>query len=323
MIRRLWPLLAFAVATAAGNFAAVAQTYPTKPVTFIVPFAAGGGAEVNARAVADDLGKALGQPIVIDARPGANGAIGSAVVAKSAPDGYTLLFTAQSTFSVNPHLMKELPYDQLKNFVPVASVGRAPWFLVVPKDSPFKTVKDVVDYAKANPDKVTAGFWQSSILVTTTAFGKTAGIQIRRVPYKGVVEAVTDLIANRLNLLFVDYNAVRGHVEAGNARVLASTTAQRSKLFGDNIPTMTELGYPVVTDSMVAIFAPAGTPKPIVERINAEMVKIVGTSAPVRARLAQIGIEPSAMSLSELDGFVRSELPRWGKLIEDAGLQKQ
>jgi tripartite-type tricarboxylate transporter receptor subunit TctC len=323
MNNRLLLLPALAFATVFGIFSASAQSYPTKPITFIIPFAAGGGAEVNARAVSEDLGKALGQPIVIDARPGANGAIGSAVVAKAAPDGYTFLFTAQSTFSVNPHLMKELPYDQLKDFVPVASVGTAPWFLVVPKDSPFNSVKDVVDFAKANPDKVTAGFWQSSILVTTTAFGKTAGIQIRRVPYKGVVEAITDVIGGRLNLLFVDFNAIRGHVDSGSARVLASTTAQRSKLFGDNVPTLTELGYPVVTDSMVAMFAPAGTPKPIIERINTEMVRIVNTSAPVRARLTQIGIEPAAMSPTELDGFVRSELPRWGKLIEDAGLQKQ
>lgn len=323
LLARTVLLPALAAGCLLAGTAAQAQTYPSKPITFIVPFAAGGGADVSARTVAEEFGKGLGQSVIVDTRPGANGAIGSAVVAKSAPDGYTLLLTAQSTFSVNPHLMKELPYDQLKDFVAVAPIGRAPWFLVVPKNSPFKTVKDVVDFAKANPDKATGGFWQSSILVTTTAFGKTADVKLRRVPYKGVVEAITDLIADRLSFLFVDYNAVKAHVSAGNARVLASTSAQRSRLFGDNIPTMTELGYPVVTDSMVALFAPAATPKPVLERLNAEMTKVVGSSAAVRARLVQNGLEPATMSLAEADGFVRSELPRWQKLIEDAGLQKE
>jgi tripartite-type tricarboxylate transporter receptor subunit TctC len=218
--------------------------------------------------------------------------------------------------------MRELPYDQLKDFVPVASVGNSTWFLVVPKSSPFKSVKDVVDYARSNPDQVTGGFWQSSVLVTTIAFGKAAGIQIRRVPYKGAVESVTDVIADRLSLLFVDYNSIRGHAEAGSVRVLASTSSQRSNLFGGNIPTLTELGYPVVTDTMTVIFAPTGTAKPIIERINTEMVKIVNSST-AQARIEQIGLDPVAMSLTELDNFVRSELPRWGRLIEASGLQKQ
>jgi tripartite-type tricarboxylate transporter receptor subunit TctC len=301
---------------------ASAQSYPERPITMIVPFGAGGGTDIIARAVSEELSRALKQSIVVEPRPGANGAIGSAVVARAAPDGYTLLFTASSTYSLNPNLMKEPPYDQLKDLVPVASIGRSPWMLAVPMDSEFKTVADVVAFGKANPGKLAFPFWTSSVLVTGETFGRVAGIQMRKEPYKGQVEATTDFLAGRLPVYFTDTAGARPQIEAGKLRVLATTTAKRAGLFPDT-PTMRESGLDVVTDSMLAVFAPAKTPQPVLERLNAELTKIIASSEPVRDRLKQLGLDPTTMTLSEADQFVRTELTRWEDMISRAGLQKE
>jgi tripartite-type tricarboxylate transporter receptor subunit TctC len=194
--------------------------------------------------------------------------------------------------------------------------------LIVPANSPFKTVADVVKAAKEKPDTVTTGFWQSSVLVTATVFEQAAGIKLRKAPYKGAVEAQTDLVAERINVLFTDTAGARPQVEGGKARILATTTAQRSSLFPD-IPTMTELGYPVVTDSMLAVFAPAGTSKAVVEKLNIEFGKVVNTSAPVREKMKQLGMDPAPMNQADSDKFVKSELTRWADMITKAGLQKE
>jgi len=320
MIRTLRSIALVAIA-ALTSATAFAQAYPSRPVTMIVPFGAGGGTDIIARGVSEELSKALKQPIVVEPRPGANGAIGSALAARAAPDGYTLLFTAQSTYSLNPNLMKDPPFDQLKDLVPVATIGRSPWMLAVPVASEFKSVADVVAYGKANPGKLTYPFWQSSVLVTGEMFGQLSGVQMRKVPYKGQVEATTDLLGGRLPIMFTDTAGARPQVEAGTMRVLAVTTVKRSGLFPDS-PTMREAGLDIVTDSMIAVFAPMGTPRPILERLNADISRIVETSEPVRNRLRQIGLDPISMSLAETDAFVRSELTRWADMIRRAGLEK-
>ncbi len=314
-------LAATAISFGAWSHDALAQQYPTKPIQIVVPFGAGGGTDVNARTVAEVVSKDLGQTIVIDSRPGANGAIGSGIVAKAAPDGYTLLFTAQSTYSLNPNLMKDLPYDQIKDFIPVAAISDSPWYLTVGADSPFKTVDDIVKFARANPDQLTAAFWQSTVLVTSVAFSKVAGFQLRRVPYKGATEAYSDLAAGRLQIAFADTSAVP-MIESKRLRVLATTSKTRSALFPD-VPTLTELGYPVVSGSVAAVFAPAGTPKPIVEKLHAAFGKAVKESKIVQDRMKSVGQVPVTMSLSEVDAFVKTELVRWEKMIADAGLQKE
>lgn len=320
MIRILRSIAVGAVAVISIG-TALAQSYPTRPITMIVPFGAGGGTDIIARAVSEDLSRALKQSIVVEPRPGANGAIGSALVARAAPDGYTLLFTAQSTYSLNPNLMKDPPFDQLKDLVPVASIGRSPWMLAVPMASEFKTAADVIAYGKANPGKLSFAYWQSSVLVTGETFGQLAGIQMRKVPYKGQVEATTDFLGGRLPILFTDTAGARPQVEAGTMRVLAVTGAKRSSLFPD-VPTMREAGLDIVTDSMIAVFAPAATPRPILERLNSELSKIIETSEPVRNRIKQLGLDPTVMTLAEADAFVRSELPRWAEMIRRAGLEK-
>jgi tripartite-type tricarboxylate transporter receptor subunit TctC len=320
--RSLAAALLAALAISAAPGAMAADAYPSRPITMIVPFGAGGGTDVIARAVSDELSRALNQSIVVDARPGANGAIGSAVVARAAPDGYTLLFTAQSTYSLNPNLMKEPLFDQLKDLVPVATIGRSPWLIAVPADSPYKSIADVVAFGKANPGKLVFPFWQSSVLVTGATFAEVTGIQTRKVPYKGQVEATTDFLGGRIPIMVTDVAGGRGPVESGKMRLLASTTAQRSASFPD-VPTLREQGYDVVTDSMLAVFAPAGTPQPILDKLNADLSKIILNSEKVRDRLRQLGLDPTAMTQAEAAAFVRSELTRWEGMIRRAGLQKE
>lgn len=311
-------LLLLALSPASAQDAA---PFPSRPIRLIVPAPAGGGADLLGRTIAARLSERPGWTVVVENKTGAGGNIAGAEVARAAPDGYTLLFTASSTYSLNPNLMKDPPFDQLKDLVPVASIGRSPWMLTVPAASEFKTVADVVAYGKANPGKLAFAFWQSSVLVTGETFGQLAGVQMRKVPYKGQVEATTDFLGGRLPVFFTDTAGARPQVDAGTMRVLAVTTVKRSDSF-PNVPTMREAGLDVVTDSMLAVFAPAGTPRPILERLNADISKIIETSEPVRARLRQLGLDPTVMTLAEADAFVRSELPRWAEMIRRAGLEK-
>jgi len=315
--------IAAAVAVTLLSVAAQSQTYPQKPITFIVPFGAGGGTDVVARTLQEDIRKELGQPIVIDNRPGANGAIGSAFAARAVPDGYTLMLTASSTFSLNPNLMKDIQYDQLNDFVPVAFLVRSPWMMVVHEKSGFKSVADVVKAAKESPGKLTAGYWQSNVLITSEVFQQAAGVQLLKVPYKSVVEAISDLLGQRIDILFVDIQAVRSYIDAGTLRYLAATTANRVSV-ASNVPTLVESGYPsVVTDASIILFAPSKTPRPIIERLNTAMVKVVSSSAVAREKLMGIGHEPTTMTLPELDSFVRTELSRWRDMIKSVGLAKE
>jgi tripartite-type tricarboxylate transporter receptor subunit TctC len=316
-------LVAAAFAIAGLSAAAQAQVYPEKPITFINPFGAGGGSDAVARILQDDIRRELGQPIIIENRPGANGAIGSAAAARAVPDGYTLMLTATSTFSINPHLVRDLRYDQLNDFVPVAFIVRAPWMLVVNENSGFKSVADLVKAARESPGKLTVGYWQSNVMITSDVFARAAGVEILKVPYKSVVEATTDLLGQRLDMLFVDIQAVRAHIDAGKLRYLAATTAHRVSIVPD-VPTLVESGYPsVVTDASVILFAPSKTPRAIIERLNSAMIKVMENSTVAREKLKGLGHEPTTMTLPELDAYVRSELSRWGEMIRSAGLGKE
>jgi tripartite-type tricarboxylate transporter receptor subunit TctC len=192
----------------------------------------------------------------------------------------------------------------------------------VPANSPYKSVADVVKAAKAEPGKISFGYWQSFVLVTGEAFARSAGIELKKVPYKGAVEALTDFLAGRLTILFTDTAGARPHFEAGTIRILATTTAKRSQMF-TTVPTMTEEGFPVVSEAAIAVLAPAKTPKSVQEKLHAEFTKIVGTSASVREKMRAIGIEPSPMTQAEVDAMVKSELPRWADMIKKAGLEKE
>lgn len=322
LARSTLSFVAAALAVSLLSAAAQAQAYPQKPITFLVPFGAGGGTDVIGRMLQDDLRKELGQTILIENKPGANGAIGSAQAARAVPDGYTLMLTASSTFSLNPNLMANIQYDQLKDFIPVGFVVRAPWMMVVNEKSGYKTVADVVKAAKENPGKLTVGYWQSNVQVTAEVFQKAAGVQLLKVPYKSVVEAMSDLLGERIDIMFVDIQAARSYIDSGQLRYLAATTATRVSI-APNIPTLVEQGYPsVVTDASVILFAPAKTPQPILERLNEAMIKVVGIPS-IREKLQTLGHEPTTMTLPELDNFIRTELVKWRDMIASAGIPKQ
>lgn len=319
--RKAWYLLVTLVGLL-GAWPASAQNYPERQINWIVPFGAGGGSDIIARTVAEELSKALGQAIVVEARPGANGSIGSAAVAKANPDGYLLLSTATSTFALNPNLMKDLPYDQLRDFAAVAPYARGLWMLIVNTKSGVKTMADFVKLAKDKQGQLNFGFWTSNVLVTGVAVGKAAGFEFKRVPYKGAVEATTDLVAGRIDFLFMDVNGAKAFMDSGDLRAIAVTTANRVKIYPE-LPTMTELGYPVVSDAVIGLFAPIKTPRPIIDKLNAEITKVVSTSKSVRDRLASLGLEPLTMTPQEMDAFVRSEIDRWGLMVKQAGLEKE
>jgi tripartite-type tricarboxylate transporter receptor subunit TctC len=314
---------AAAIGFSASFTGAVAQqNYPTKSINMVIPFAAGGGADTTGRVLADELSKALGQPVIADNRPGANGVIGSAIVAKAEPDGHTILMTSSSTYALNPNLMKSMPYDQVRDLSALVTVGYTPWILVVSPKSEFHSVADVVNYGKANPGKLTFGFWQSSTLVTGEMFGKFAGIPLRKVPYKGATEAIADLLGERINLLFIDMGTGQGHINSGAMRPLAVTAPQRASHF-PSVPTFAEAGYPQVdTGSTNVVFVPSKTPREIKQKLNTELNKVI-QKPEVLARLTRQSMGSTIRTLDQADDFVRAEIARWDGMIRSAGIEKE
>ncbi len=216
--------------------------------------------------------------------------------------------------------MKDLPYDQLRDFRAVAPYARGLWMLVVNTKSGIKTMDEFVK--KAKEGNLNFGFWTSNVLVTGVAIGKAAGFEYKRVPYKGAVEATTDLVAGRIDFLFMDVNGAKAFMDSGDLKAIAVTTAKRVSIYPD-LPTVSELGYPVVSDAVIGLFAPIKTPRAIIDKLNAEITKVVSTSKSVRDRLASLGLEPLTMTPTEMDAFVRSEIDRWGVMVKQAGLEKE
>ncbi|WP_341909577.1 tripartite tricarboxylate transporter substrate binding protein [Ferrovibrio terrae] len=302
--------------------AALAQAYPNKVVKLVVPFAAGSGTDAVARITAQNLTDALGQQVIVDNKPGANGAIAAEFVARAAPDGYTLFMTTNTTHSANPSLMKKISYDPVKDFAPVSRMGNLPFMLVVNPDLPIKSVKDLIEYARKNPGKVSYGTGNSTGIVAGATFGLANKIELLHVPYKSTPPAMTDVMGGQVTMMFTDLASGIGNVKAGRMRALAVTTAKRSALVPD-LPSMEEAGVPNFDlNSWNGVFAPAGTPAEIVARLNAELVKIVARPE-VKDKLAQIGFDAFTSTPAELDAFVRSELVKWAKLVKDAGIEAE
>lgn len=302
--------------------AALAQAYPNKVVKLVVPFAAGSGTDAVARITAQNLTDALGQQVIVDNKPGANGAIAAEFVARAAPDGYTLFMTTNTTHSANPSLMKKISYDPVKDFAPVSRMGNLPFMLVVNPDLPIKSVKDLIEYARKNPGKVSYGTGNSTGIVAGATFGLANKIELLHVPYKSTPPAMTDVMGGQVTMMFTDLASGIGNVKAGRMRALAVTTAKRSALVPE-LPSMEEAGVPNFDlNSWNGVFAPAGTPAEIVARLNAELVKIVARPE-VKDKLAQIGFDAFTSTPAELDAFVRSELVKWAKLVKDAGIEAE
>jgi tripartite-type tricarboxylate transporter receptor subunit TctC len=303
--------------------AAVAQEkYPARAIRLVVPFAAGSGTDAVARLTGKQLSTALGQPVIIDNKPGANGVIAADAVAKAAPDGYTLFMTTNTTHSANPSLMKKLTYDPVKDFTPVARMGNLPFMLVVNPKLPIKSVQELIAYSKANPGMM-YGTGNSTGIVAGATLGKMAGLDIVPVPYKSTPPAMTDVIGGQIQMMFVDFAAGIGNVKAGKLRALGVTTAQRSELLPELPPlgSVPELkGFDIT--SWNGVFAPAGTPAPIVERLNRELVAIASNKQ-MAAQFHSYGFDPFGSTPAELGKFVVSELQRWSKLVKDAGIQPE
>ncbi|WP_257993624.1 Bug family tripartite tricarboxylate transporter substrate binding protein [Cupriavidus pauculus] len=299
-----------------------ADTYPSRPIRLVVPFAAGSGTDAVARITAKELGDALGQNVVVDNRPGANGAIAAELVAQAAPDGYTLFMTTNTTHSANPSLMKKLPYDPIKDFTPVARMGNLPFMLVINPKLPVKTVGELIAYAKAHPGMSYAS-GNSTGIVSGATLGRMANIDLLHVPYKSTPPAMTDVIAGQVPMMFVDVAAGIANVKAGKMRALAVTTAQRSRLLPDLPPiadTPELKGFDIT--SWNGVFAPARTPQPIVERLNRELSKIA-SSKEVAPKFEALGFEAFGQTPQQFTAFVGSELVKWNKLVKDAGIQPE
>lgn len=296
--------------------------FPNKPLRLVVPFAAGSGTDAVARLTAKYLGESLQQPVVVDNKPGANGTIAAEFVAKAPADGYTLFMTTNTTHSANPSLMKQLRYDPVKDFTPISRMGNLPFMLVVNPALPVKTLREFVDYAKAHPG-LTYASGNSTGIVSGATLSKMAGLKMLHVPYKSTPPAMTDVMGGQVQAMFVDFAAGIANVRAGKLRALAVTTAQRSALLPDLPPlaSVPELkGFDVT--SWNGVFAPAGVPAPVVERLNRELVAIA-TSKQHAAQFHALGFEPFGSTPAELNQFVVAELQKWARLVKDAGIQPE
>lgn len=313
--------LAGAALIGAGTLPARAA-YPERPITMIVPFAAGSGTDTVARIVAEKLAAALGQGVVVENRAGANGSVAATFVARSAPDGYTLFMTTNTSHSANPSLLKTLTYDPVADFAPIARMGNLPFMLVVDPKLPVNSVAELVAHAKANPGKLTYASGNSTGIVAGATFLKRAGIEMLHVPFRSTPPAITDIIGGRISCMFVDITSALTQVQAGHLRALAVTTVERSKLLPD-LPSMQEAGVPDFDiTSWNGVFAPANTPAEVVARLNKEL-KAIATDPVNQKRFADVGFDAFSSTPEELGQFVRDQLVNWARMIADAGIEKQ
>ena len=311
-----------ALASTAAFPLAAAETYPSRPITIIVPFGPGSGTDIVARIIGQHLGTALKANVVVDDRPGANGGLAAAYVAKAAPDGYTLLMATNSPMSSNPFLLKNVGYDPVKDFAPISRVGSFTLLLVVHPSVPAKTLEELIAHAKANPGKLTYASGNTSGILAGETLKHWAGIDILQIPYKSVPPALNDTIAGRVSMAFTDLTPGIPHVQSGSVRAIAITRLRRSALL-PGVPTFDESGLKdFEVESWAGLFAPAGTPSDIVARLSVEIRKIVEMPE-VKAQIAQIGFEIFGSTPQELGAFVKDQLVRTERMVKDAGIEPE
>jgi len=312
--------LAAGVSLAAFSTLAAAQAWPSKPIKYVVPFAAGGTTDILARTISEKLSVALGQPVVVENKPGAGGGVGAAEVAKAAPDGYTIMGGTISTHAINASLYKNLPYDPVKDFAAVTLIARVPNMLVINNDIPAKNVAELIQLMKANPGKwsfASSGNGTSQHL-SGELFKGMAGVEMQHIPYKGSPPALTDVMGGQVNMTFDNITTAWTLAKSGKLRALAVTTAKRSPVAPD-VPTLAESGLPgYEVGSWQGVFAPAGTPPDIVKRLNAEIVKIIN-SPDVQKKLLELGAEPVGNSSEEFSALVKTEVVKWGDVVKKSG----
>jgi tripartite-type tricarboxylate transporter receptor subunit TctC len=313
---------ALAVAITATGALAQAGKFPDRPLKVVVGFSAGGGTDVVARIIAQKMSESLGQTVVVENRAGASGMIAAEAVAKSPPDGYTMMMGSQTVFAVAPTLYKRAALDPARDFSGVAMCGISPLVLVVNPSVPAKSVKDVIAMAMAKPGTVifASGGLGTTPHMTGELFSAAAGIKMSHVAYRGEAPAINDLIGGQIPMMFANLSAVIGNIKAGQMRALAVTSAQRSPTAPD-IPTIAEQGLPgFEAATWFALVAPAGTPREVIARLNAEVARALALPD-VKQRFAALGMSSDVYSPERLDGYIKSEIAKWTKVIKDADIK--
>jgi len=315
-------IAALAIAVIASCGIASAQDYPNRPVRLIVAFAPGGATDFTARIIADRVQSILGQPIAVENKPGANGAIGAEYVAKSDPDGYTLFFTTVGAVAINPALRSDLPYDPLKDFAAVGKAAVNSTILVVNADMKINSARELAELARKKPGSITIGITGRGAIsdLGRQLFEDAAGITLQAVPYRGAAPAITDMLAGHLDGLFGDVPTIMGQVQAGKLKALAATSTERSDIFPE-VPTFVEEGFAgVVGDNWAGVLAPAGTPAPVIAKFNAALVTALN-EPDLRSRLHNAGVTPAPSTPEQFEKYLHEENARWGKIIRDKGIK--
>jgi tripartite-type tricarboxylate transporter receptor subunit TctC len=325
MIRmnRLAHVLVLAALITGGTTTAQAEDYPNQPVKIIVPFAAGGGADVVARIVAQGLGDALGQPVIVENRAGAGGSLGATYVAQSPPDGYRLLMGTVSTHGTNAAVYSKLGYDPVKDFTPIALVASAPLMLIAGPQANVKSVSELVAAAKARPDQLSFGSFGTGSInhLAAELFNSMAGIKTIHVPYRGSAPAMTDLIGGRIDFAF-DGPTALSYIQAKTVSLLSVANPSRWSVLPDR-PTVAESGVPgFVTITWFGLFAPAGTPKPIVDLLNSKLNAAL-SSAATKEGFAKIGLEPTGGSPDVLTKTVAGDIKKWGDVAREKNIRAE
>jgi tripartite-type tricarboxylate transporter receptor subunit TctC len=312
-----------AAATLLATGATLAQdNYPSKAITMVVPFSAGGTTDILARIVGQALGQELGETIIIENKPGAGGNIGAQQAARSKADGYTLFMGTVGTHAINQALYKKLPYDPVKDFAPLSRVASVPNLLVAHPSRPYKTVQEMIAYAKANPGNVTYGSSGSgsSIHLSGDLFKSMTHLDMVHIPYKGSAPAVSDLLGNQIAVMFDNMPSAIQHVRSGKLRPLAVTTAKRSPELPD-VPTIAEAGVPgYEATSWFGLWAVAGTPAPVLDKLHTSLSKVLKDPAVVK-KINEQGGEITIDTPAQFDAFIKTEAAKWGKVVKDSGAE--
>jgi len=300
---------------------ASAQSYPSRAVKMVVPFPAGSATDQIARVVGQQLQESLGQPFVVENKPGAQGAIAATEVARAAPDGYTLMVGTNTPLAANPSLFKKLNYDPARDFAPIARLGTISFMIMVRPDFPAKTFKEFLAHAKANPGKLSAGYGSAGSQVSQAMLRSMGRIDFIDVPYKGLPQAITDVLGGQVSFTFADLANALAQIKGGKLRGIAVTSQKRSALAPD-IPAVAEElpGYELI--AWFALVAPAGTPAPVVSRLHDVTVKALAKPE-VGARFAALGTDVAPLNADELGAFIRSEIAKWAKMAKEAGIQPE
>ena len=304
-----------------ASLASAQEIYPGRPITIIVPFGAGSGSDIGARVIGQKLGEAMGQSVVIDNRPGANGSIAASYVAKAKPDGYTLFIGTNSTHGANPGLLKDMRYDPIKDFAPVNRIAIYTSIIVANPSLPVKNMRELIALGKTQELTLATGN-ASGVVQSETLARYAKWKSLLRVPFKSNPPAMTEVMAGRVQLMFSDIATVQAQVKSGALRALAVTSKDRSALMPD-LPTFIESGVPDYDLSgWVALLAPTGTPPAVVNKLNAEVTRILNLPD-VRSKFLDLGAEPSPMTVTQVNAWVQKEVATWTQLVKDAGIQPE